>query len=212
MDIVEQAQADVREVRQRIQKLDDDALDLMFRKARSYHAFQDKPVPKSLLREIHALMNWGPTSTNASPGRIIFLTSAEAKAPLIPALNPGNVAKIEGAPVTAIIAYDVEWLDNLARLFPHRDMAGPYKNNPAKAEAGAFSNSSLQGAYFMLAARALGLDVGGISGFDNAKVDEAFFAGTTLKSNFLCNLGYGDETALFQRLPRLEFDEVCEIR
>lgn len=212
MDIVAQAQADVKATRERIQKLDDDSLDLMFRKARTYHAFKNTPVPEEKLREIHALMNWGPTSTNGNPARIVFLTSVEAKAPLMPAVNPGNVAKIEGAPVTAIIAYDIEWFHNLARLFPIRDMSGPYKNDAAKAEAGAFRNSSLQGAYFMLAARALGLDVGGISGFNNALVDEAFFAGTTLRSNFLCNLGYGDETALFQRLPRLEFDEVCEIR
>jgi len=212
MDIVAQAQEEVRKTRERIRVLDEDSLDLLFRKARSYHAFTDRPVPHEKLRELHALMNWGPTSTNGNPARIIFLTTDEAKAPLMPALNPGNVAKVAGAPVTALIAYDVKWYENLERLFPHRDMSGPYRSDPEKAASGAFRNSSLQGAYFMLAARAIGLDIGGLSGFDNMILDDVFFADTNLRSNFLCNLGYGDETALFQRLPRLEFDEVCEIR
>lgn len=212
MDIVAQAQQDVRNTRQRIQVLDENSRDLMFRKARSYHAFTDRPVSHEKLEELHALMNWGPTSTNGNPARILFLTTTEAKAPLMPALNPGNVAKVEGAPVTALIAYDINWYENLARLFPHRDMSVPYRSDPEKAATGAFRNSSLQGAYLMLAARAVGLDIGGLSGFDNEILDDAFFAGTSLRSNFLCNLGYGDETALFQRLPRLDFDEVCEIR
>ncbi len=212
MDLVAQAHSEVRQTRERIGRLDDDSMDLLFRKARSYHAFTDKPVGHDTLRELHGLMNWGPTSTNGNPGRIIFLTTTDSKAPLMPAINPGNVAKVAGAPVTAIIAYDTQWFENLSRLFPHRDMSGPYRKDQEKANVGGLRNSSLQGAYFMLAARAIGLDVGGLSGFDNAAVDAAFFAGTSLRSNFLCNLGYGDEKALFQRLPRLEFDEMCEIR
>ncbi len=187
-------------------------LDLIFRNARTHHAWSDKPVDDALLKEAYDLAKMGPTSANMFPMRIVFVRSAEAKARLKPALDPGNVDKTMKAPVTAIIGMDIHFYENLPRLFPHADAKAWFKDLPENMlEYIALRNASLQGAYFMLAARALGLDCGPMSGFDNAKVDAAFFAGTTVKSNFLCNLGYGDASKLHPRSPRLAFAEACTI-
>jgi 3-hydroxypropanoate dehydrogenase len=191
--------------------MSDDGLDLIFRKARTHSAWQEKPVDDALLRKVHDLAKMGPTSANMCPMRIVFVKSREAKERLKPALAAGNVDKTMAAPVTAIIAMDVHFFEQLPKLFPHTDAKAWFKDLPENVlEYTALRNSSLQGAYFMLAARALGLDCGPMSGFDNAKVDAAFFAGTTAKSNFLCNLGYGDPSKLHPRSPRLDFDEACK--
>ena len=203
------AQAAVRALRERKPTLDADSIDMILRDARSHYAWSDRPVSDELLRNIYEITAAGPTSMNTCPARFVFVTSDEGKARLSKALKPANVAKMMGAPVTAIIAYDTEFWTHLPFLFPHEDRRPMFEGKPAHIEATAFRNGTLQGAYFMIAARALGLDVGAMSGFDNAAVDEEFFAGTTLKSNFLCNLGYADESALFQKLPRFGFDEVC---
>ncbi|MEW5782048.1 MAG: malonic semialdehyde reductase [Pseudomonadota bacterium] len=192
-------------------KLDDAALDQLFRSARTHNAWQDKPVPDSLLVELHELMKWGPTSANCWPLRVVYVKSPEAKARLVPLLMEGNRAKTQAAPVTAILGMDMAFYEQLPKLFPHTDARSWFVGNDALIEATAFRNSSLQGAYFMLAARALGLDCGPMSGFDAAAVDAEFFAGTTVKSNFICNLGYGDPAALFPRSPRPSFEEVCKI-
>jgi 3-hydroxypropanoate dehydrogenase len=193
-------------------KLDDEALDILFRKARTHIVWQDKPVSDDLLRQVYDLMKWGPTSANCSPARILFLRTPEAKDRLRPALSPTNVDKTMQAPVTAVIAHALKFYENLPRLFPNNQAAREwFSGNPQLAEVTAFRNGTLQGGYFILAARALGLDCGAMSGFDNAKVDAAFFAGTSVKSNFLCNLGYGDASKLFPRNPRLEFDEACKL-
>lgn len=206
--------------------LDDQALDALFRTARTYYGWLDRPVPDELLRGIYDLMKWAPTSTNANPARIVFIRSQAAKQRLLPALAPANVQKVLTAPVTAIIAYDLQFYGKLPRLFPHNPaMRDRFASAPELVEVTARRNSSLQGAYFMLAARAIGLDCGPISGFDNAKVDEEFFdAGAPcsdceqefipaghVKSNFLCNIGYGDPASLHERLPRLAFDEACSL-
>lgn len=205
------AQETVRAVRARITELGPDGLDLLFREARSHNGWTDRPVPPDLLKRLYETIRFMPTSNNSSPARFVFVTSAEGKAKLVPALGPANVAKVEAAPVTAIIATDERFWTELPRLFPHEDRTKGFRDDPARAVFTADLNGTLQGAYLMLAARALGLDVGPMSGFDRAKVDAAFFAGTSLKSLFLCNLGYGDETKLFQRLPRLSFEEACTI-
>jgi|YNPNPStandDraft_1061719.scaffolds.fasta_scaffold23506_2 3-hydroxypropanoate dehydrogenase len=192
-------------------RLDDAALDQLFRNARTHNAWLDKPVPDSLLVELHDLMKWGPTSANCWPLRVVFVKSPAAKARLIPLLMEGNRAKTQAAPVTAILGMDMAFYEQLPRLFPHTDARAWFVGNDALIEATAFRNSSLQGAYFILAARALGLDCGPMSGFDAAAVDAEFFAGTTIKSNFLCNLGYGDPAGLFPRSPRPAFSEVCQI-
>jgi 3-hydroxypropanoate dehydrogenase len=154
----------------------------------------------------------GPTSGNSCPARLVFVRTPEAKARLLPALSPGNVEKTKAAPVTVIIGYDTRFYELLPKLFPHRpDMADNFRNNAGLAQTTAFRNGSLQGAYFMIAARALGLDVGGMSGFDNAKVDAEFFPDGRIKSNFLCNVGQGDPAKVMQRLPRLEFEEACSL-
>lgn len=201
----------VRELRNRISSLDAAGLDLLFRQARTHNGWQDRKIEPALLQELHAIAIQGPTSANCQPMRVVFVASAEAKDRLRPALAPGNVEKTDAAPVCAIIGYDTAFYEDLAKNFPHKDMSGMFRDNAALAEATAFRNGSLQGAYFMLAARALGLDCGPMSGFDNGKVDATFFAGTAVKSNFLCNLGYGDETQVFDRSPRYAFDEVCRI-
>jgi len=193
-------------------KLDDQALDILFRKARTHIFWQDKPVNDDVLRQVYDLMKWGPTSANCSPARILFLRTPEAKERLRHALSPTNVDKTMQAPVTAVIAHDLKFYENLPRLFPNNPAAREwFSGNPQLAEVTAFRNGTLQGGYFILAARALGLDCGPMSGFDNAKVDAEFFAGTSVKSNFLCNLGYGDAAKLFPRNPRLEFDEACKV-
>ena len=193
-------------------KLGDEALDVIFREARTHNAWQDKPVSGALLKELYDLMKWGTTSANMSPARIVFVTSKEAKEKLAPALMEGNRAKTLQEPVTAIIGYDVKFYERLPELFPHAPEAKTWFNwSDEWAEANAFRNGSLQGAYFMIAARSLGLDCGPMSGFDMNKVNDLFFAGTDVKSNFLCNLGYGDPAALFERSPRLPFDDACSI-
>jgi 3-hydroxypropanoate dehydrogenase len=189
-----------------------DGLDLIFRKARTHNVWLDKPVADGLLRQVYDLAKLGPTSANMCPMRIVFVKSREAKERLKPALAAGNVDKTMAAPVTAIIAMELHFFEQLPRLFPHADAKAWFKDLPENVlEYTALRNASLQGAYFMLAARALGLDCGPMSGFDNAKVDAAFFAGTTVKSNFLCNLGYGDVSKLYPRSPRLDFDEACQV-
>jgi nitroreductase len=194
-----------------LMKLDDNALDQLFRNARTHNGWQDKPVPDSLLTELHDLMKWGPTSANCWPLRVIYVKSPEAKARLMPLLMEGNRAKTAAAPVTALLGMDMAFYEELPKLFPHADAKSWFVGNAALIDATAFRNSSLQGAYFMLAARALGLDCGAMSGFDADKVNAAFFAGTNIKTNFICNLGYGNAAQLFPRSPRPEFAEVCTI-
>lgn len=211
MDEVNQAQQQIEQLRQRITSVGDDTLDLLFRTARSHNAWTDKPVGDDQLRTLYELTQLGATSGNCLPSRFVFLKTKEAKERLLPALNPGNIPKVETAPVTTIIAYDTSFFEHLPRLFPHRETKERYVGNQALVEETAFRNSSIQGGYFILAARALGLDTGAMSGFDNAKVDAEFFAGTSFKSNFLCLLGHGDPSSLWQKLPRFDFDEICEI-
>lgn len=192
--------------------MSNDGLDLIFRNARTHSVWLDKPVPDALLRQVYDLAKLGPTSANMSPMRIVFVQSREAKERLKPTLHAGNVDKTMAAPVTAIIAMEVHFYEQLPKLFPYADAKAWFKDLPEDVlEYTALRNSSLQGAYFMLAARALGLDCGPMSGFDNAKVDAAFFAGTTVKSNFLCNLAYGDASKLHPRAPRLTFEEACKV-
>jgi 3-hydroxypropanoate dehydrogenase len=193
-------------------EVNDDSLDLIFRDARTHNVWLDKPVDDAILERVYNLAKLGPTSANMCPMRIVFVRSPEAKEKLKPALDPGNVEKTMKAPVTAIIGMDVRFYEQLPKLFPHADAKAWFKDLPeAVLEYIALRNSSLQGAYFMLAARALGLDCGPMSGFNNAKVDAAFFAGTTVKSNFICSLGHGDASKLFPRSPRLSFEEACQI-
>lgn len=211
-DVVEQARREVADLRNRITALDDDTLDLVIRKARSHHKWTGQPVSDAQLRQIFEIAKYAPTAFNSNPMRIIFVRSAQAKARLAPALAGPNVEKMENAPVTAILAYDTAFYEHFGKLHPHKaEVADKFRKNAAKAEESAFRNSSIQGAFFIIAVRALGLDAGPMSGFDNASVDEEFFKGTSLKSNFLCNIGYADEIGLFQRLPRFDFDEICEI-
>lgn len=189
----------------------DDALKLLFLDARTHSAWLDKPVDDALLQRAYDIARMGPTSANCSPMRIVFVKSDEAKAKLKPCLAEGNVEKTMNAPVTAIIAQDMEFYEQLPKLFPHTDARSWFAGKPEAIESTAARNSSLQGAYFMIAARAVGLDCGPMSGFNNAKLDEAFFTGTSYKSNFLCNLGYGDASKLHPRSPRLDFGEACKI-
>ncbi|WP_368416130.1 malonic semialdehyde reductase [Falsiroseomonas sp.] len=191
--------------------LDDRALDQLFREARTQNKWQDRPVPDATLEEVYNLLKWAPTSVNSSPARFVFVRTPEGKAKLKQALSAGNVEKAMTAPVTVIVAHDVEFYEKLPFLFPHVDARSWFAGNQAFAEATAFRNGTLQGAYLMMAARSVGLDVGAMSGFDNAKVDELFLAGTSWKSNFLVNLGYGDPSGLFPRSPRLSFDEACRL-
>ena len=191
--------------------LDDAALDTLFRSARTHNAWQKKPVSDALLHAVWELAKMGPTSANCSPMRIRFVRSEAEKARLVPMLLEGNRAKTLQAPVTAIIGYDLEFHDSLPRLFPHVDARAWFAGKPVLIATTAFRNGTLQGAYFMMAARALGLDCGPMSGFDNDAVDAAFFPGGIIKSNFLCSLGYGDPAALLPRHPRLTFDEACKI-
>ncbi|KAA0087924.1 malonic semialdehyde reductase [Paraburkholderia sp. T12-10] len=191
--------------------LSDDALDLLFREARTHSAWLPRPVDDALLERIVSLTVMGPTSANCSPGRFVFVKTAEAKEKLRPALSAGNVNKTMAAPVTVIVAMDMAFFDQLPRLFPHADARSWFVGNDELVRATAFRNSSLQGAYLIMAARALGLDAGPMSGFDAAQVDEAFFAGTTIRSNFLVNLGYGDRTKLHPRNPRLSFGDIARI-
>jgi 3-hydroxypropanoate dehydrogenase len=188
-----------------------EALEQLFTQARTHSDWLDQPVPDGVLHHIYDLMKYGPTSANTCPARIVFVKSKEAKEKLLPCLAPPNVDKTKTAPATAIIAMDMAFYEHLPKLFPHTNAKSWFAGNPAFIESTAFRNSSLQGGYFILAARAAGLDCGPMSGFDNAKVDAAFFAGTTWKSNFLCNLGYGDASKVHPRNPRLSFDEAARI-
>src|SRR5471032_2329285 len=194
--------------------LDATSLDLILRDARTHNGWKDKPVTDAQLREIYDIMKWGPTSANSSPARIVFVRTKEGKEKLKPALSAGNTEKTMSAPVTAIVAYDSQFYEHLPQLFPH-DQTAKYwfsgEGKEAVSFATAFRNGTLQGAYLMIAARAVGLDVGAMSGFDNAKVDAAFFPDGRFKTNFLCNLGYGDHGKLFNRSLRLEFDEAVTL-
>jgi len=193
--------------------LNDEGLDQVFRNARSHTAWTEEPVSDVMLQAIYDLARFGPTSANCSPMRVLFLKSPEAKARLKPHLSPGNVEKTMTAPVTAIIGHDMAFHELLPRLFPFTDAKAWFDGaeKTAHREATAFRNGSLQGAFMIVAARALGLDCGPMSGFDPAGVDAEFFSGTQVRSNFLCNLGHGNATTLHPRAPRLEFDEACEI-
>ncbi|MGR3291322.1 MAG: malonic semialdehyde reductase [Paracoccaceae bacterium] len=203
------AQSDIRDLRARKPALEDYGIDLILRNARSHYAWTDRPVPRALLETIYDITAAGPTSMNTCPARFVFVTSDEGKDRLAKSLKAKNIDKMREAPVTAIIAHDLEFWTHLPFLFPHEDRRSHFRGNAAHSEITAFRNGTLQGAYFMIAARAVGLDVGAMSGFSNEIVDQEFFADTTLKSNFLCNIGYADESALFQKLPRFSFDDVC---
>ncbi len=192
--------------------LNRNAQEHLFLKARSHADWRDKPVSDDQLRELYDLSRWGPTSMNCLPMRLVFLKSAEAKARLKPALAEGNIDKVLAAPVTVIVAYDTQFYEHMSTLFPHMDNArAMYADNAVLSEQTAFRNSSLQGAYLILAARSLGLDVGPMSGFDNDRVDQEFFSDGRYKSNFLINIGYGDHEKLHPRGPRFDFDDVCTI-
>jgi 3-hydroxypropanoate dehydrogenase len=188
-----------------------ESIQQLFTDARTHHAWLDEPVGDDLLHAIYEVAKWGPTSANCTPARLVFVKSQEAKAKLIPTLLGSNVDQVKAAPVTVIVAFDEKFYDQLPRLFPFMDLKPMFASDKALSEVTTMRNGSLQGAYFILAARALGLDAGPMSGFDNAKVDEAFFKGTSWKSNFICNIGYGDATKLYPRGPRLSFDEACKI-
>ncbi|MGF6649833.1 3-hydroxypropanoate dehydrogenase [Paraburkholderia youngii] len=191
--------------------LSDQALAQLFRDARTHNGWQNKPIDDAVLRELMELVLLGPTSANSSPGRFVFVRTPEGKEKLRPALSAGNLEKTMAAPVTVIVAMDMAFYEQLPKLFPHADARSWFVGNERLIADTAFRNSTLQGGYLILAARALGLDTGPMSGFDQAKVDEAFFAGTTVKSNFLINLGYGDPSRLFPRSPRFSFDEAARI-
>ena len=191
--------------------LNDAALDLLFRNGRSYNRWLPEPVPESTLRALYELLKLGPTSMNCCPARFVFVTSAASKAELLGCLASGNVVKVEQAPVTVIIGMDEHFYDKLPTLFPQRPQAGQMFKDPVTGPVHLMRNATLQGAYLILAARALGLDCGPMSGFDNAKVDAVFFKGTSIKSNFLCALGAGSNDMLHPRNPRLAFEEACKI-
>ena len=183
----------------------------LFDHARTQNGFTDEPVSEATLRQLYEMMKWGPTSANSSPARIVFVSSPEAKEKLLACVSPGNLEKTRAAPVTAIIGMDLAFYDKLPYLFPHADARSWFVGKKEFADTTAFRNSSIQGAYLIVAARALGLDCGPMSGFDNAKVDAAFWAGTEVKTNFICNLGRGDPSKVFARSPRLSFEEACRI-
>jgi 3-hydroxypropanoate dehydrogenase len=192
-------------------QIEKSALEQLFLDARTYNSWRDEPVPENTLRAVWDLARMAPTSANCSPARIVFVVSDAAKAKLKDCLAPGNVEKTMAAPATAIIGHDMEFYEKLPTLFPHADARSWFVGNQDLIDATAFRNGTLQGAYFMLAARAVGLDCGPMSGFDNEKVDAAFFAGTTVKSNFLCNIGVGNPEDLHPRSPRFAFEDVCTI-
>lgn len=193
-------------------KINTAAIDQIFMDARTHNFWLDKPVSEETIAELYAMMRMGPTSANCSPARIVFVQSDEAKAKLKPLLMEGNQEKTMAAPVCAIIGHDLEFYEKIPELFPHNPDAKNWFNwSEEFAEQTAFRNGSLQGAYFMIAARALGLDCGPMSGFDQDGVNDAFFGGTTIKSNFLCNIGYGNDAKLDPRSPRLAFGDACQI-
>jgi 3-hydroxypropanoate dehydrogenase len=207
-----EAREAVRRLRAEIRRADPATLRLLLTEARTHYGWRDQPVSDAVLREVYDIAKSGPTSMNQQPMRLVFVRSPEAKEKLAPCLAEANRPKMMTAPVTAIVGYDTDFFEKLPRVFPPNPNARAiFADKPALAEANAFRNGTLQGAWLILAARAVGLDVGAMSGFDNAAVDAAFFAGTAVRSNFLCNLGYADEDRIFRRLPRLEFDEVARI-
>lgn len=192
--------------------LDGKSIDKILREARTHNGFTNKPVTDAQLRELYELLKWGPTSSNSQPARFVFVRTREGKERLRPALSSGNTAKTMEAPVTAIVAYDTQFYEHLPRTFPHNLTASSWFTGPGNEQVAfhtAFRNGTLQGAWLIIAARSMGLDVGAMSGFNNAKVDEAFFPDGRYKSNFLCNIGYGDHSKLFTRNPRLSFEEAC---
>ncbi len=206
------AQESFRRLKEEVSRADPATLRLILTEARTQNVWQERDVSNDTLEEIYQIMKMGPTSANCCPSRIVFLKSQPGKERLRAALKPNNIDKTMSAPVTAIIAYDTAFWKHAETMFPQNPGAQlTFKDNPTGSGIAAFRNGSLQGAYFLIAARAVGLDCGPMSGFDNALVDDEFFPDTTLKSNFLCNLGYGDASKTFKRLPRFDFDEVCEI-
>lgn len=205
------AQADIRALRSAMGALDQTSIDLILTRARSHYAWKDAPVSDAQIERLYEITKMGATSMNSSPARFVFVRSEEGKARLAKSLKPKNVPKMLSAPLTVIIAYDLDFWKELPKLFPHEDRRPLFEGKPDYSEDTAYRNSTLQGAYLMIAARAIGLDVGAMSGFSNEIVDQEFFAGTRLKSNFLCNIGIADETALFQRLPRFDFSDVCQL-
>lgn len=191
--------------------LDDRSLDVLFRDARSHNTWQDHEVADVLLRAVYDLMKFGPTAANSCPARFVFVKSADAKERLKPHLDQGNVNKVMTSPVTVIIGYDLKFYDQLPKLFPHTNARSWFAGNDAKIQDAAFRNSTLQGAYLMMAARSLGLDCGPMSGFNADGVNAEFFPDGNVKANFICGIGYGDPSGIFARSPRLGFDEACEI-
>ena len=208
---VAKAQSTFTDLKDNSDPLSDKQLALLFGEARSMNGWQDKEVSNDMVKSIYELTKMGPTSTNCCPARFKFIKSDDQKQLLKEALLPNNVDKVMSAPVIAIIGYDLDFSDNMSKLFPHMDVAPMYKGNAEFNQATAFRNSSLQGAYFMMVSRALGLDCGPMSGFNNDLVDQTFFKDTNIKSNFLWCIGYGDPSKIFMRLPRLDFDDACEI-
>ena len=208
---VEKAQNEFSQLKNNSDNLTDDQLNLLLGQARSMNGWKDQDVSDDMLYSLYELTKMGPTSTNSCPGRFVFVKSQKMKEKIKDALLPNNVDKCMTAPVITIIGYDLDFSDHMSKLFPHMDVAPMYKGNSDMNFATAFRNGSLQGAYLMIIARAMGLDCGPMSGFNNELVDELFFKDTNIKSNFLCCLGYGDPSKIFFRLPRLDFDEVCEI-
>ncbi len=193
------------------ERLADPALDQLFRDARSHNGWKTDPLSETTLREVYELARFGPTAANTNPARFIFVTSAEAKEKLASVSSGNNPAKIKAAPATVIIGYDMDFPERMGTLFPHVAGVKGWFSDPVAAEQTAFRNGTLQGAYFIVAARSLGLDCGPMSGFDNGKVDALFFAGTKIKSNFICSIGHGDGSNMFDRLPRLSFEDACKI-
>ncbi|MEO1252693.1 MAG: malonic semialdehyde reductase [Pseudomonadota bacterium] len=191
--------------------INDEALDIIFRDARTHNGWEERNVTKTLMQAVYDLMKFGPTSANCSPARFVFVSSEEGKEKLKPHLSEGNLAKTMAAPCCVIIAHDLKFHDHLPKLFPHTDAKSWFEGNDDLIEETAFRNGTLQGAYFIIAARALGLDCGPMSGFDKDGVNEAFLAGTSYKANFLCNIGYGTDENLFPRSPRFDFDDICKI-
>lgn len=191
--------------------LNQTAFDTLFYTAHTHNGWQDRPVEDGLLQKLYDMLKWAPTAANGSPARLVFVKSAEAKAKLVECMSPGNQAKTLQAPVTVIVGMDMEFYEKLPQLSPAVDARSWFVGDEVGIKNTAFRNSSLQGGYMILAARALGLDCGPMSGFDNAKVDAAFFAGTPIKSNFVCSIGYGDASKIRPRAPRLDFDQACQI-
>jgi len=183
----------------------------LFTEARTQNGWLPEPVADATLQQLYDLLKWGPTSANCSPARFIFVRSAEAKEKLVACMSPGNAPKVQEAPVTVIVGMDMAFYERLPQLFPHADARSWFVGNQPMIDATAFRNSSLQGGYLIMAARALGLGCGPMSGFNAAKVDEAFWAGTTVKTNFVCSLGHGNPAKVFARSPRLGFDEACSL-